>query len=136
MDQTPPESWSSFAQAIIETSTGPVVVFDASGVVAFANDAACRRFAAGPARLRFAARNEEGSAVVTVSDEGAGMDEELLARIFVRYERRSATGEGAAGTGLGMSIARQLIEAMHGTLEVESELGCGTTVTLRLPTSK
>ena len=84
--------------------------------------------------VRFAARNNEGSAVVTVSDDGAGMDEELLARIFVPYERGSATGGGAAGTGLGMSITRQLIEAMHGSLEVDSELGRGTTVTLRLPT--
>ncbi len=77
----------------------------------------------------------DGRGIVQVADNGRGIDETTMGRLFVRYERASASGEGAAGAGLGMPIARQLVEAMGGTLEVESAVGVGTTATISLPLS-
>jgi signal transduction histidine kinase len=72
------------------------------------------------------------SVVVRVIDTGAGISPTVLPHIFERYYRGDSarTGEGA---GLGLSIARTLIEAQRGTIAVESTPGRGTVVTLTLP---
>lgn len=65
----------------------------------------------------------------TVSDTGIGMSEEFLAHIFEPFSRaESATKSGVVGTGLGMAITKSLVELMGGTINIESELGVGTTV--------
>ena len=67
-------------------------------------------------------------------DNGIGMDEEFLRRIFDPFERvNSTTISGVEGTGLGMSIVKKPTDAMSGTIEIESERGKGTLVTVRLP---
>jgi signal transduction histidine kinase len=66
--------------------------------------------------------------VVTISDTGAGMDQEALARLFEPYFSTKA-----AGTGLGLTIAKRNVELNGGTIHVESERGVGTTVTITLP---
>jgi nitrogen fixation/metabolism regulation signal transduction histidine kinase len=86
----------------------------------------------GKGRLTIAVRDAvsgSGRAVeVEVSDTGVGMDEEALARIFQPYFSTKATG-----TGLGLTIAKRNVELNGGTIQVTSERGVGTTVTLRLP---
>ncbi len=67
--------------------------------------------------------------VVTITDTGIGMDPEARARIFEPY-----FSTRAAGTGLGLTIAKRNIELLGGTIDVESERGVGTTVTMRLKT--
>ena len=74
--------------------------------------------------------------VVSVSDTGCGIAPDLLTRIFdpfVQAQDPSHSADRAGGTGLGLSICRRLVEAMGGELEVESELGKGTTFRARLP---
>ena len=66
---------------------------------------------------------------VEVTDNGIGMDAEALARIFEPYFSTKATG-----TGLGLTIARRNVELNGGTIDVRSERGVGTTVTMFLPT--
>ncbi|MBR4157441.1 MAG: response regulator [Oscillospiraceae bacterium] len=67
-------------------------------------------------------------------DNGVGMDEEFLRRIFDPFERESTTTlSGVEGTGLGMSIVKSLIDAMTGTIDIESKPGEGTLVTVRMP---
>lgn len=73
----------------------------------------------------------EGNGKISITDEGKGISSEILDRIFVRYYR----GEDAVryeGTGLGMSIAKSIIEAHGGNIRVESIEGKGTTVTIYL----
>lgn len=70
-------------------------------------------------------------AVVRVQDTGPGIAPEALPHIFDRYRRAHAGGP--AGAGLGLAIAHRLTERMGGTLEVESELGVGSTFTITLP---
>ncbi len=76
---------------------------------------------------------EPGFARVEVSDDGVGMDEATRDRLFDRYYRGTASGADASGTGLGMAIARQLVEAQGGTIAVTSAPGAGTTISVRLP---
>lgn len=63
-----------------------------------------------------------------VSDTGCGMSEEMLKRLFRPFEQESAaTARKYGGSGLGLSIAKKLTEKMGGTIQVESEVGKGTT---------
>ncbi len=67
----------------------------------------------------------------TVTDTGIGMSKEFLSHIFEPFSRaESATKSGVIGTGLGMSITKSLVELMGGTINVESELGVGTKVSI------
>ena len=76
---------------------------------------------------------DSASYVMTVSDTGIGMSPEFMKNIFNAFEReRTSTVSKIQGTGLGMSIAKNLIELMGGTIEVESEQGKGTTFTIRV----
>ena len=72
--------------------------------------------------------------IFRVSDTGYGMTQEQLDRLFEDYSRFTAVANREIeGTGLGMSIAKHLIETMKGDIAVESELGKGSVFTLRLP---
>lgn len=71
---------------------------------------------------------------VTVRDTGAGIAPDDLPYVFDRFYRAERSrNRGSGGAGLGLTIARQLIESMAGTITVESALDEGTTFTIRLP---
>lgn len=76
---------------------------------------------------------DPGGATVTVTDDGRGMDDATLGNLFDRYYRGGSTAQGVEGTGLGMAIARQIVEAHGGTVGVSSEVGRGTTVVVAIP---
>jgi signal transduction histidine kinase len=63
---------------------------------------------------------------MTVKDTGNGIDEESLAKLFVPFERLDAAATSVEGTGLGLTLSRALIEAMRGTLGVDSTPGVGS----------
>ena len=69
-----------------------------------------------------------GHVKVEISDTGIGMDREAVGRIFEPYFSTKATG-----TGLGLTIAKRNVELNGGTIEVRSQRGVGTTVTITLP---
>jgi signal transduction histidine kinase len=73
-------------------------------------------------------------AVVRVRDHGIGIDPDQQRRIFERFERLVAARE-YGGLGVGLWIARQIVEASGGRIEVESRLGQGATFTVSLPLS-
>ena len=68
-----------------------------------------------------------------VSDQGVGIPDEELSRIFERFYRASNVVGRIAGTGLGLAGVRQIVEQHGGTVALTSAPGAGTTVTLRLP---
>lgn len=71
---------------------------------------------------------------IFISDNGVGMDDDTVRHLFDRYYRGTNTcDKEAKGTGLGSAIAKQLIEAHGGTISVESRLGHGTTIIVKLP---
>lgn len=81
------------------------------------------------------ARADNGDVLAWVRDEGPGIAHEDLERIFRPYEQVSGTARGR-GTGLGLPLSRQLARLMGGEILVESEVGAGSTFTLRLPPRK
>ncbi|MDO4501645.1 MAG: ATP-binding protein [Coriobacteriia bacterium] len=79
--------------------------------------------------------DEPGRAIMqtVVTDTGIGMAPEFLPEIFEEFTReRTSTESKVVGTGLGMPIVKKLVDMMGGTVQVESELGKGTTFTLTL----
>ncbi len=78
-------------------------------------------------------RREPGQVALRVSDTGPGLDAAQRARLFTPFDRLGAQRSGIEGTGLGLSLARQLAQAMGGTIEVDSEPGRGSCFTLVLP---
>jgi signal transduction histidine kinase len=80
------------------------------------------------------ARSVAGELVVSVEDEGPGIPEAELPLIFERfYQVGKRRARRIHGAGLGLPIARSIVEAHGGTLEAASEPGRGTTMTIRLP---
>lgn len=73
-----------------------------------------------------------GSVRLSVSDSGMGIDEENLPRLFQPFERLGAESSDVEGAGLGLSLTRSLVEEMGGTIDVESEVGLGTTFSVEL----
>ncbi|WP_435742163.1 PAS domain-containing sensor histidine kinase [Nocardioides sp. SYSU DS0663] len=75
----------------------------------------------------------EQTVELRVADTGAGMDGHELAHVFERlYRAPSAVRDQVPGAGLGLPIAKAVVEAHQGDIEIESEPGRGTTVTVRL----
>jgi two-component system sensor histidine kinase BaeS len=72
--------------------------------------------------------------VIEVVDTGIGITPEHLPKVFDRFWRAdSSRNRATGGSGLGLAIVRKITEAHHGSVDVTSELGTGTTFTIRLP---
>ena len=74
------------------------------------------------------------AAVIEVADHGCGIPAEHLPRVFERFYRvDKARSRKAGGTGLGLAIVKHVMQLHHGSAEVHSTVGQGSTFTLRLP---
>jgi signal transduction histidine kinase len=79
-------------------------------------------------------RNEGGRAHVEVADTGVGVPQDEVGQLFSRFYRASsATRRAIPGTGLGLVIARAIVEAHGGSIQLESREGAGTRVAVSLP---
>ena len=87
------------------------------------------RYTPSGGRVRVAAAQSDGAVAVSVEDTGAGIAPEALDRVFDRFYK-SAESRGA---GLGLAIAKQLVEAHGGTISATSTVGAGTTMRFTLP---
>ena len=79
--------------------------------------------------------SSDGSAdyELRVKDSGIGMTPEFAAKVFEAFEReKTSTVSKIQGTGLGMAITKSIVELMHGTIDVETELGKGTEFIVRV----
>ena len=88
-----------------------------------------RRALGGAHQLRLFA---DGSAALESLDSGSPPDVLILDWVFDRFSRAPQT-QGVAGSGLGLMIARQIVEAHGGSIGVESQLGEGSSFWFRLP---
>ena len=119
----------------LETRIGPdlpKVVCDAAQVQQVILALAMNALEATPARGRVlieAARDGDGVKLV-IADTGWGIPKEHLERIFEPF---FTTKEAGKGVGLGLAVVYGIVSAHHGTIDVESEPGRGTTFTVRLP---
>jgi signal transduction histidine kinase len=92
------------------------------------------KFTPADGEIRVTVARHGDTAEVRVADTGPGIPADELPRIFDRFYRASSSVRSATqGTGLGLTIARSLVEAHGGTLTAESEVGRGTTFVIALP---
>jgi signal transduction histidine kinase len=92
------------------------------------------KYSAGEIVLR--AATEPGTLSLEVHDTGAGIAPEDMKRLFTPFFRADRSrARQTGGLGLGLLLARRIVEAHHGTLEIESEPGAGTTAKIRVPTT-
>ena len=89
------------------------------------------KFGAGlPVSVKVAREGER--VLLVVRDQGIGMDEAMLARVFGRFER-GPSSRNYGGLGLGLYITKQIVVALDGTISVQSAPGRGAVFTVDLP---
>ncbi len=92
------------------------------------------KYTAVGGRVTIRGRTEAGEIVISVADTGAGIAPEDLPHVFERFWRADKVrSREAGGTGLGLTIARQIAERHGATLDAESEPGRGSVFTIRMP---
>jgi signal transduction histidine kinase len=82
--------------------------------------------------VRVSAETEDGAVCITVADQGAGMSEDEIARMGEMYFRAQSS-KGTKGTGLGLHMTKLIIVAHGGDWQIDSRVGEGTRITIRLP---
>ena len=85
----------------------------------------------GQIRLTSSGTDEE--VIVTVTDNGPGIEPENQGQVFERFHRSGATGRGDAALGLGLPLTRQFVEAHGGKVDLSSVPGEGTSVSISIP---
>lgn len=81
--------------------------------------------------------SQEGFAVLKVKDTGVGIPADELPRMFERFHRvQQVTGRTHEGTGIGLSLIKELVQLHNGDISVESELHVGSTFTVKIPLGK
>ena len=90
------------------------------------------RYAGPGARCRVSAERRDGAVVLTVADDGQGVSEEDLPRLFERFYRADRA-RSSRGTGLGLSIVKHVVTSAGGTVEAAGSPGGGLTVRSRFP---
>lgn len=107
-------------QVLVNILTNAIKFTETGGQIAFSSD-----------------RDEDGRVVIRISDTGIGMkaeEIEMAMEMFGRVKQKSSKEK--EGSGLGLPLAKGLIETHGGAIEIESEPGVGTTVTITLPANR
>jgi two-component system phosphate regulon sensor histidine kinase PhoR len=92
------------------------------------------RYTSPGGTITVALEREDGEAVITVGDTGEGIPTRDHGRVFERFYRvDSARSRETGGTGLGLSIVKHVAESHGGSVELQSELGLGSTFKIRIP---
>ncbi|HAH87819.1 MAG TPA: hypothetical protein DCL60_10680, partial [Armatimonadetes bacterium] len=92
------------------------------------------RYAPRGSKITLEAYGEGNKAVITVTDEGAGIAPEHLPHLGERFFRvDAARTRGKGGAGLGLSICKSIVEAHNGQMTIDSAPGHGTSVTIIIP---
>jgi two-component system sensor histidine kinase KdpD len=92
-----------------------------------------RKYAPPDSPIAIAARADDGQAIVSVSDRGPGISPEEIERIFEKFYRGQRGRGKVEGTGMGLSIAKGIIEAHGGKIHAENRAGGGAAISFTLP---
>jgi signal transduction histidine kinase len=92
------------------------------------------KFSSGKIVVEIIVEKDENYLFLKVSDNGIGIHKEDLNKIFEKFYRgKNAPRHTSTGTGLGLTLVRQIIEAHNGEISVDSKVGSGSTFTIILP---
>jgi len=91
------------------------------------------KYSPGGGEVKVNVSKENGTAVVTVSDHGIGIASDDLSHLWEPFRRTGVSAEIAPGVGLGLSVAKRIIDAHHGTITVKSAVGAGSAFSVHLP---
>ena len=91
------------------------------------------KYSTAPGNIRLQSKVVENSYQLEICDQGIGMSEEEMVRIFDKFYRADTSNTSIGGLGIGMSIVQQIVQGHQGDIRVASTLGQGTCVTLQLP---
>ena len=92
------------------------------------------KFSPGGGAVVLSGREDAGVVVMAVRDHGIGIPEDERERLFTRFYRTSeAQSRAIGGSGLGLAMAKAIVDAHEGWIRLDSAPGCGTTVTFALP---
>lgn len=92
------------------------------------------KYSAGSKEVRVRGYTENQRLVIAVQDFGAGIEPEEIDKVFERFHRGGdELTRSVKGSGLGLTLVKQIVEAHHGTVRIESEPGHGSTFSIRLP---
>jgi len=95
------------------------------------------KFTPAGKEIRVIVDSKPGFVTLTVQDQGVGIAPEKRNVLFERFSSNNELNNtGVTGTGIGMNLTKELVDLHHGYIEVESELGKGTTITILLHTGK
>jgi len=84
--------------------------------------------------VRISTEIEDARVAIAVADTGVGIAESDLSRLYRAFEQlKLASGDRPQGTGLGLAVTKRLVDMHGGTIDVVSQLGVGTTFTVRIP---
>lgn len=123
--EAPPEIWADYDFALLRRAlhnlVGNALNYTPSG-----------------GRVHITARQQDQNLVLSVADSGRGIEEADLLHIFERFYRgkRQETeqvGESLRGTGMGLAIVKRIVENHQGSIQVESQIGLGTTFLITIP---
>ncbi|HQJ97109.1 MAG TPA: ATP-binding protein [Thermoleophilia bacterium] len=136
LDEFQTQTQAKGLAVVVESTDGPVTAWcDEERVAqvlrALVDNAV--KFSPDGASVTIAVVTDEETALVTVHDTGPGIPEEDLPRVFERFHRGRQERATSPGSGLGLSIARELTELMGGTVTAASPPGDGAAFTVRLP---
>ncbi|MDR4308647.1 HAMP domain-containing protein [Chelatococcus sambhunathii] len=84
-------------------------------------------------RIRLSTRADPSSLSISISDEGSGVSETDKARVFDRFYRGEADGRTAQGLGIGLAIAKEIVERHNGSIALENSRSGGAVLTIDLP---
>lgn len=121
LDETAPPAWADplrLRQVLINLVSNAIKFTDHGGLT-----------------IRVFATVQQGSPLVgcAVQDTGSGIAPEFLPRLFERFAQERRYGGAEAGSGLGLTISKELVQRMGGQIRVESQVGVGSTFTLLMP---
>jgi signal transduction histidine kinase len=93
------------------------------------------KYSPSQTKVKLSAKKDDHHISLFINDEGIGIDEKDLPHLFDRFYQanQSRTKLSASGYGLGLSIAKQIVDKHHGLIKVQSRLGKGTSFTVQLP---
>ena len=95
------------------------------------------KFTPQSGKVSIKAWDEEENVHLTISDSGVGIPSDVIPKLFARfYQFDASTARKYGGTGLGLYITKNIIDAFGGKIWIESEVGKGTTVHILLPIAK